>query len=373
MHMTRSQITRHGALGAVHAILAQRAARPIQLGPSVQSRYQPRPYSGAIAWWTRLAGALLGVALATSGAAAQPAATNWPTRPIRVIIPQPPGGVIDNLVRPMAETLRQRLGQPIILDNRPGGNNVVGLEACALAAPDGETFCAVSIEVMSIYPHVEPALYARWASLRPITLIARGAGLMFAHPDVPADDLAGFVRWARGRTDLNYGSFGEGSSANLLYEWLKSREKLDLLHVPYRGAVESFNETAAGRVQVSYIALGFALPHVQANRIKPLAVLGTERSPHLPNTPSLGELGYDYPYAGGWWGLAAPARTPDAIAERMAAAVRAAVRDPEFRGRYLDPQAYEGVGNTPDEFAALIVAERARGLELVRAAAGGQR
>lgn len=321
----------------------------------------------------RLLTAAIALLIGTAGeAAAQPAA-EWPTRPIRIIIAAPPGGVAENLLRPLSEALRQRLGQPIVLDNRPGGNSSIGMEACATAAPNGDTFCFASIELMSIYPHVEPALFARWASLRPVTMIARGTGLMFAHPSVPADDLPGFVRWARGRGDLNYGSFGEGSSANLLYEWLKRREGLDIQHVPHRGAVESFNETAAGRIQVSYIALGFALPHLQAGRVKPLAVLGDRRSPHLPATPSLGELGYDFPYAGGWWGIAAPGRLPDAIAERFAAAVRAAVTDPEYRARFLEPQAYEGVGNTPAEFAALLEDERRRGAEVVRAAAGGHR
>ena len=141
--------------------------------------------------------------------------------------------------------------------------------------------------------------------------------------------------------------------------------------MPHRGSKESFNETAAGRVQVSYIALGFALPHVRAGRVKPLAVLGAARSPHLPDTPALGELGYDFPYSGGWWGLAAPGRTPDAIAERMASAVRAAVQDPEMRARFLDAQAYEGVGSTPAEFAAAIMAERERDAEIARVATAG--
>ena len=300
------------------------------------------------------------------GAATQPA--NWPTRPIRVIIPQPPGGVLDTLIRSLAEPLRARLGQPIVVDNRPGGNNAIGLEACATAAPDGYTLCAVSIEVMSIYPHVEPQLYQRWASLQPLTLIARNAGVLLAHPSVPADDLPGFVRWARGRSDLNYGSSGEGSAANLLYEWLKARDGLRLEHVPYRGIVDAFNELAAGRVQASYIALGFALQHIEAGRVKPLAVLGSERSRYLPNTPSLGELGYDFPYDGPWWGFAGPAGTPAAVAERIAQAVHAAVNDPEYRARFLEPQAYEGVGNTPAEFAAIVEAERRRGAEIARAA-----
>lgn len=312
--------------------------------------------------------ALLAAALLVMPGLAAAQAPSWPTRPIRVIIPQPPGGVLDTLIRSLGEPLQARLGQPLVVENRPGGNNAIGLEACANAAPDGYTLCAVSIEVMSILPHAEPELYRRWASLQPVTLIARNAGVLLVNPAVPVGDLTGFVRWARGRTDLNYGSSGEGSAANLLYEWLNRRDGLQLTHVPYRGIIDAFNELAAGRVQASYIALGFALQHIQAGRVKPIAVLGARRSPHLPNVPSLGELGYDFAYDGPWWGFAAPARTPQAVQDRIARAVYDAVRDPEYRARFLDPQAYEGVGNTPAEFAAIIEAERQKGAEIVRAA-----
>lgn len=312
--------------------------------------------------------ALLAAALLLVPGLAAAQAPAWPTRPIRVIIPQPPGGVLDTLIRSLAEPLQARLGQPILVDNRPGGNNAIGLEACANAAPDGYTLCAVSIEVMSIYPHAEPEIYRRWASLQPVTLIARNAGVLLVNPSVPVDDLTGFVRWARGRTDLNYGSSGAGSAANLLYEWLNRRDGLQLTHVPYRGIVDAFNELAAGRVQASYIALGFALQHIRAGRVKPIAVLGAERSPFLPNVPSLGELGYDFAYDGPWWGLAAPGRTPQPVMDRIVQAVHDAVRDPEYRARFLDPQAFVGVGNTPAEFAAIIEAERQKGAAIVRAA-----
>lgn len=306
---------------------------------------------------------------ASIGAAtAQGSAPAWPGRPVRVIIPQPPGGVLDILIRALAEPLRQQFGQPVVVDNRPGGNNVVGLEACAGAAPDGYTLCAVSAEVLSTYPLVEPALYARYSSIVPVTLIARNAGVLLANPAVPAKDLREFVAWARGRTGLNYSSSGAGSTPNLLWEYIKQHDGLRVEHVPYRGIVEAFNEMAAGRVQVSYIALGFALEPIATGRVKPLAVLGNARSPRLPEVPSLGELGYAFPYDGPWWGFAAPAGTPAPVMERIAAATRAALQDAALRTRLLEPQAYEAVGNTPAEFAAIIEGERSRGAAIVRAA-----
>ncbi|MCR0983339.1 tripartite tricarboxylate transporter substrate binding protein [Roseomonas pecuniae] len=292
----------------------------------------------------------------------------WPTHPVRVIIPQPPGGVLDILIRALAGPLSQQLSQPIVVDNRPGGNNVVGLEACATAAPDGYTICAVSAEVLSTYPLVEPALYARYSSLVPVTLIARNPGVVLANPGVPAKDLREFATWARTQNGLNYGSSGQGSTPHLLWEYIKGHDNLRIEHVPYRGIVDAFNEMAAGRTQVSYIALGFALEPIATGRVKPLAVLGRTRSPRLPEVPSLGELGYDFPYDGPWWGFAAPARTPDAIQQRIAAATKAAMADPGLRQRLLDPQAYEAVGNTPAEFAAIIKNERERGVAIVRAA-----
>ncbi|MFT8246034.1 Bug family tripartite tricarboxylate transporter substrate binding protein [Roseomonas sp. BN140053] len=300
--------------------------------------------------------------------AAQQPAPAWPNRPIRVIIPQPPAGVLDLLVRALAEPLRQQLGQPLLVDNRPGGNNVVGLEACSQAAPDGHTLCAVSFEVMTTFAHVQPSLFARYSSIVPVTQIARNAGVVLAHPSVPVGDLRGFVQWARSRRDLNYSSSGAGSTGNLLWEYIKARESLPMEHVPYRGIIEAFNEMAAGRVQVSYIALGFALEAIATGRVKPLAVLGADRSPRLPDVPSMGELGYDFPFSSPWWGFAAPARTPPAVLESIATATRAALADPELRTRFLEPQAYESVGSTPAEFAAIVERERAGAADLVRVA-----
>ena len=244
----------------------------------------------------------------------------------------------------------------------------MGLEACAAAPPDGYTLCAVSGEVLSTYPLVEPALYARYSSIVPVTLIARNPGVVLANPSVPVKDLAEFARWARTQADLNYSSSGQGSTPHLLWEFIKAHDGLRIEHVPYRGIIDAFNEMAAGRVQVSYIALGFALEPIATGRVKPLAVLGSRRSPRLPDVPSLGELGYDFPYDGPWWGFAAPAHTPAAIQDRIASATRAALADPQLRTRLLEPQAYEAVGSTPAEFAAIVAGERERGVAIVRAA-----
>ena len=307
-------------------------------------------------------------AFGTLGLAGMPAMAqeDWPKRPIRIIVPQPPGGNLDLLVRAVSEGLRPVLGQPVVVENRAGGNSVIGLEACAQAAPDGSTFCAVNVEVMTTMPFIEPQLYQRFASIEPVTQLATSPSVVLASLEAPPGNLKDFIAWARGRKGLNYGSSGAGSTPNLLWEWIKKTEGIELEHVPYRGVTDAIRELSAGRVQASYVGMAVAMPQIQAGRIRPLAVLGDRRLPDLPETPSMAELGYDFPYAGAWWGLAAPPGIDAGISTRLAAAVRQVVTDEEFRRRVLLPQYFHGVGNSPGEFKALIARDRSSGEALVR-------
>ncbi len=308
--------------------------------------------------------ALLALLLVAAPAGAQ----EWPQRPVRVIVAYPAGGVLDVITRAVMEPLREKLGQPVVVENRSGGNGYIGLEACA-REQDQHTFCAVTIEVMVFHPFVERENFPRIASLQPVTQFTRGGGVIFANNDVPVRDLREFVGWARQRPgQLNYSSFGMGSTPHIVMEWLKATERLDMTHVPYRGSPEAMNEVIGGRIQLSYTGMGFALPQIRAGRVKALAVAGDRRWPQLPDVPSLRELGFDYPYAGGWFGLVAPEASAPATRRRMAAAIGEVVRDPAFRTRVLEPQAYEAIGNTPDEFAGVLAAERERGAALARLA-----
>ncbi|MGG5818203.1 tripartite tricarboxylate transporter substrate binding protein [Falsiroseomonas sp. HW251] len=289
-------------------------------------------------------------------------------RSIRIIVAQPPGGNLDILVRGIAEGLRAELGTAVIVENRAGGNGVIGLEACAQAAPDGTTFCAVNIENLSTVPWVEPELYARYSSIRPVSQMAGARSVIVSSMDTPPGDLRDFVAWAKGRSGLNYGSSGSGSAQQLLFEWLKARDGLQIEHIPFRGIGEAFRELIGGRIQLSYSALALAMPPIQANRIRPLAVLGRRRIAELPDTPSLGELGYAFPYDGPWWGLSAPGGTPDATVARMSEAVRNVVTNPDFMQRMLAPNFFYGIGSSPQDFAAVITREREASQELVRLA-----
>jgi tripartite-type tricarboxylate transporter receptor subunit TctC len=289
-------------------------------------------------------------------------------RAIRIIVAQPPGGNLDILVRAIAEGLRSELGTAVVVENRAGGNGVIGLEACAQSAPDGTTFCAVNIENMSTVPWVEPELYARYASIRPVSQMASARSVIVSSMDTPPGDLRAFVAWAKGRSGLNYGSSGSGSAQQLLFEWLKARDGLQIEHIPFRGIGDAFRELLGGNIQLTYGALALAIPQIRANRMRPLAVLGSRRIAELPDTPSLGELGYAYPYDGPWWGLSAPGGTPDAVVQRMSQAVRTVVTNPDFAQRMLAPNFFDGIGSTPQDFAAVIERERQASLELVRLA-----
>jgi tripartite-type tricarboxylate transporter receptor subunit TctC len=313
--------------------------------------------------------ALLAAALALPALPALAQSTpDWPRRPVRIIVAQPPGGNLDLLVRAIAEGLRQDLGQAVVVENRAGGNGVIGLEACAQSAPDGTTFCAVNIENMASVPHVEPELYARYASLRLVSQMASARSVIVSSMDAPAGDLRAFIAWARTQREVNYGSSGSGSAQQLLFEWLKAREGLQMEHIPFRGIGDAFRELVGGRIQLSYGALALALPQIRAGRIRPLAVLGSQRIPELPDTPSLAELGLPFPYAGPWWGLAAPGGTPDAVVRAMSVAIRRIVTNEDFAARMLAPQAFNGIGSTPEEFAAVVQREREASLDLVRLA-----
>lgn len=294
-------------------------------------------------------------------------AQTYPDRPIRVIVPFPAGGVLDSVTRSVGEQARTVLGQPWVIENKAGAGGAIGLQACATSAPDGYTLCAVTAEAMSVTPHFDPKMYERYKTLVPVTQFVTAPGVVYASPSVAPNNLRELVQMAKASpTVLNYSSWGAGTSPHLFFEWLKKKNNVDILHVPYKGSNDALNEVLAGRIQVSYVALGLALQHIEAGKLKPLAVIGDERSKLLPNTPSLGELGFDFPYKGAWFGLMAPEGTPPAILEKVAAAVRAALANPDLRAKVLDPQGYRPAGSTPQDFARMIQAEYAHGAEIMR-------
>ena len=314
----------------------------------------------------RLKPGLIGLAfaLALCGAAhAQP----WPNKPIRIIVPYPAGGVLDTLTRAIGEHARATLGQPWIIENRVGASGAVGLQACATAEPDGYTFCPITGEALSVAPHYDPKLYERYKSLSPVTQFVTAPGVIYAHPSLQANDLREAIAYARQHPgELSYSSWGPATSPHLLFEWLKKTNGLDIVHIPHKGSAEAVSEVLAGRLQLSYVAVGFIQPQVDAGKLKALAVIGDARSPALPDTPSFGELGISFPYRSAFFGMMAPEKTPLELREKIADVVRQALAEPELNTRFLVPQAYTAVGSAPNAFAEFIRVEQTRGADIVR-------
>jgi tripartite-type tricarboxylate transporter receptor subunit TctC len=228
--------------------------------------------------------------------------------------------------------------------------------------PDGYTFCVVAIENMIITPHLEPEIWARYKSLVPVAQLVRAQGVVMASPASGIIDLEGLVKVAREQPGkLNYATFGWGSAPHLFFEWLKSKNGIDLVNIPYKGTSEIMTELMTGRSDVAYMAVGFAKPYIDSGKARPLAVLGATRSLLLPNVPTLGELGLDFPYEGPWFGLMAPPGTDPAVIFKISATIKDVLSETEFRQSFLALQGYEPIANNPSEFASAIAADKKAG------------
>ncbi len=310
---------------------------------------------------------VMAMAAAATIASLSPAASQaHPNRPIRVIVPFPAGGATDILTRAIGERVRPILGQPWIVENRPGASGGIGLQACATSAPDGYTFCLVSADQLTIMPYYNPELFGRYRTLVPVSQFVRAPGVIYAGKDFPGRDMKEFVQIEKAKPgSLNYASFGVGSPPQLFFEWLNKNQKISVQHVSFKGSNDALAEVVSGRVHASYVALGLIVEQIRSGTLKGLAVLGDQRVPLVPNVPSLGELGLDYPLKGTWFGLAAPQGVPPQILTTVANAIRDAVHAPEFKAKYLDSSGYVPVGSSPADFAEMVKGEAARGKEVI--------
>jgi tripartite-type tricarboxylate transporter receptor subunit TctC len=310
-----------------------------------------------------------GAALALALACAHPAAAqNYPTHPIRLVVPQSPGGSTDQVARPLALKLGEALGQPVIVENRAGAGSVIGTDIVAKAAPDGYTLLVVAAS-FTISPSLYKQLpYDAGRDFAPVTLLSSFPNVLVVHPGLPVASVAELISWLKKNPGkANYSSSGIGTGTHLSMELLKHLTGTDLTHVPYKGGAPSVSALLAGEVQVTLATISTALPHVKTGRLRALAVTSRRRVGALPDVPTLDESGVPgYEYAS-WIGLLAPAKTPRAIVERLGAEAARAARTPEMKA-ILALEGAEPVGNSPDEFAAVIRAELERWSKLVAAA-----
>jgi tripartite-type tricarboxylate transporter receptor subunit TctC len=284
---------------------------------------------------------LLSAGLAITGATfladAPLAAENWPNRPVRLLIPFPPGQATDTILRYIADELSKRWPQRIVVENRAGGAGVVGMEAGARSAADGYTLIASTSGTNGINPSIIPNLpYDAVRDFTYITTVFTVPLLIVAHPGFAANTVPELLAAAKADPGgINYGSGGPGTSQHLSAEMFASRGGVKLTHVPYKGSGPAMADLIAGNIPMMFDSVASALPHIQGGRIKALAVTAATRAPQLPEVPAIAESlpGYE---AIGWGGLCVPAATPREVVERMNADVTALLRDPRIGARMLE-------------------------------------
>ena len=312
-------------------------------------------------WGALLAGVMLAVG-ATSAAAAA-----FPERPLRLIVPYTPGGTTDVLGRTLAERMSAELGQPVIVENRPGANTIVGADMAARADADGYTLFLPAGATLVLNPLLYPKLnYVPERDFRVLSLLTEVPLIMVVPPGLAADSASGFADFAKARGGrVNYASTGTGSSLHLAGEMFRQMAGIDMTHVPYKGSAPALNDLLGGQVDVMFDALPTAVPQVKAGKLKALAVTTPQRLPAMPDIPTVAETYPGY-QAAVWFALAVPKGVPDAAAQRLKAATDAALQDPKLR-QSLSELGYLVKDPMPESQVVTYMAEdHARWAEIIR-------
>jgi tripartite-type tricarboxylate transporter receptor subunit TctC len=290
-----------------------------------------------------------------------PGAAGYPSRPIRLIVPFPPGGSTDILARALGEKLAQGLGQPMVIDNRPGAGGSIGAEAAARAAPDGHTLMMGHLGTLAANPAIYKNLpYDPVKSFAPVSLMAIVPSVLVVNPSLPVASAAELIAYAKTHPGkLAYGSAGNGSTSHLTTEYFKLITGTDILHVPYKGVGPMLTDLVSGQLSIGLNGAPAVMAHVNSGRLRALAVTSLKRLEALPQVPTLDEAGVHGFDASGWYGVVVPAGTPQPIVARLNGEIARAMQTPELRMR-LDSEGALPAPGTPEEFAAFIRAEIAR-------------
>ena len=309
--------------------------------------------------------ALIGLCLLASPAAAQ---SDYPSKPVKIIVPSAPGGGTDIAARVLAQHLSQAMGQQFFIDNRPGAGNMIGIEAAARSAPDGYTLLMTASTLSINQLTYKKVLYDAVRDFAPISLVVSLPSVLVVHPSVPTRSLAELIALAKQKPDqLTYASAGIGTNPHLSMELLKTMTGIEIRHIPYRGVGPALNDLVAGQVGILIAGVLTTKPQVDAGTVRGLAVTGLKRVEALPDIPTVAEAGIANYEALQWYGLLAPAGTPAPIIARLHAETAKAVRSAEMKER-LAADGADPVGNTPAEFAAHIKEEMRKWAEVARAA-----
>ena len=282
---------------------------------------------------------------------------NYPNRPVRIVVPYPPGGGTDILARTLAQKLTELLGQPVVVDNRAGANGIIGTDQAAKAKPDGYTV------LIAIATHaINPMLYAKLpydtnTDLLPVSLLAEYPFVITVHPTVPAKTIREFIAFAKThRNQLSYASSGVGSGPHLGMELFKTMTGIEMVHVPYKGSGAAMTDVVSGQVQVFLNNFLSGMPMIKSGKVRPLAVTSLKRSSAMPELPTVAESGVPGFAVTGWYGMLVPAGTPAPVLNTLHEVVVSAVKSKDIKDR-LSGDAAEPVGSTPQEFADYLKTE----------------
>ena len=309
---------------------------------------------------------LLAVALAAMPVAAP--AQPFPAKSVKIVVPTSAGGATDSFSRAIAQGLTEAWGQTVVVENRPGANQIIGADYVAKSAADGHTLLVSDASSFVMNPHLYRKLpYSGIQSFTPITVLVRFPWVIALHPSVPAATFKEFVTLAKARPGmLSYGSFGLGSSAHISGDYLKRLLGIDIVHGPYKGAGPAVTALLSGAISMMLVTPLRVEPHARAGKLKLIAAATANRIAALPNLPTIAESGVPGYAAGTWFALAGPAGIPREIVARIHGDVTKMLDDPLFRERYLSKQWYEVVGNTPEQFAEFLRSEYERWGTLIK-------
>ncbi len=315
--------------------------------------------------WIRARGALAALLLASTAALAQEA---FPSKPVRLLVPFPPGGAVDIVARTLSDELSRRWGQSVIIENRPGAGGTIAAAAAAKAAPDGYTLILIA-SGHAIVSHLYPKLpYDPFGDFTPISLVGSSPNMLLVRADSALKSVADVLTLAREKPgQLSYGYAGNGTSPHLAGELLKYMAKVDIAAVPYKGGAPVLNDLLGGHIPMSFNNIPESIAQIQAGAVRPLGVTTAERSPVLPNIPTIAESGLPGYDTGVWWGFLAPAGLPPEIRARLAKDCAEVVQLPAVKERLLGLGA-RPIGSSPQEFADLIRSDHEKWGPVIKAA-----
>jgi tripartite-type tricarboxylate transporter receptor subunit TctC len=303
------------------------------------------------------------VAIATCASA-----QNYPTKPIRLVVPFPPAGTTDILAREVGQRLSEALGQPVVIDNRPGAAGNIGSEIVAKSAPDGYTLLMCTVSSHAINPGLYSKVpYDHIKDFAPIALVARVPNVLEVTPSLPVNTVADLIKLAKEKPgQINFASSGSGTSIHLSGELFKTMAGVDMVHVPYKGSAPAITDLVGGQVQVMFDNLPSSIGQIKAGKLRAIAVTSAERAAALPNVPTIAESGLPGFEATSWFGVLAPAGTPPEIVKRLNAEIVKWLQSPEAREKLLSQGAVPA-GGSPEEFGAYIRTETDKWAKVIKA------